>query len=249
MNLKQSRRKNGRVYLTIEKAYRDANGKPRTKTIKSLGYLDELEKIYDDPIAHFKEVARRMTEEEKASQNVTMVVNMNEELEPSTDSRKNFGYAAILKIYHELKLDRFFKNKARHKKFEYNTNSIMMLLVISRILSPGSKKKAYEEKGRYFERFDFSLTHVYRALSHFSEIATDFQRYLHSQISNTYGRNTIPRLSITTLPTTISKLMRPTISGSLETAKKVVITPLYNWDWPWTQTEFLYATNCSQATL
>ena len=97
MNLKQSRRKNGRVYLTIEKAYRDANGKPRTKTIKSLGYLDELEKIYDDPIAHFKEVARRMTEEEKASQNVTMVVNMNEELEPSTDSRKNFGYAAILK--------------------------------------------------------------------------------------------------------------------------------------------------------
>lgn len=131
MNLKQSRRKNGRVYLTIEKAYRDANGKPRTKTIKSLGYLDELEKIYDDPIAHFKEVARRMTEEEKASQNVTMVVNMNEELEPSTDSRKNFGYAAILKIYHELKLDRFFKNKARHKKFEYNTNSIMMLLVIS----------------------------------------------------------------------------------------------------------------------
>lgn len=190
MNLKQSRRKNGRVYLTIEKAYRDANGKPRTKTIKSLGYLDELEKIYDDPIAHFKEVARRMTEEEKASQNVTMVVNMNEELEPSTDSRKNFGYAAILKIYHELKLDRFFKNKARHKKFEYNTNSIMMLLVISRILSPGSKKKAYEEKGRYFERFDFSLTHVYRALSHFSEIAADFQRYLHSQISNTYGRNT-----------------------------------------------------------
>ena len=66
MNLKQSRRKNGRIYLSIEKAYRDADGKPRAKTIKSLGYLDELEKIYDDPIAHFKEVARKMTEEENA---------------------------------------------------------------------------------------------------------------------------------------------------------------------------------------
>jgi hypothetical protein len=54
LNLKQSRRKNGRIYLSIEKAYRDADGKPRAKTIKSLGYLDELEKIYDDPIAHFK---------------------------------------------------------------------------------------------------------------------------------------------------------------------------------------------------
>lgn len=247
MNLKQSRRKNGRVYLTIEKAYRDANGKPRTKTIKSLGYLDELEKIYDDPIAHFKEVARRMTEEEKASQNVTMVVNMNEELEPSTDSRKNFGYAAILKIYHELKLDRFFKNKARHKKFEYNTNSIMMLLVISRILSPGSKKKAYEEKGRYFERFDFSLTHVYRALSHFSEIAADFQRYLHSQISNTYGRNTkVIYYDVTNYYFETDEADDLRKFGN---SKEGVITPLYNWDWPWTQTEFLYATNCSQATL
>ena len=31
------------------------------RTVKSLGYLDELEKKYDDPIAHFKEVARKMT--------------------------------------------------------------------------------------------------------------------------------------------------------------------------------------------
>ncbi|MCK9221088.1 MAG: hypothetical protein PHV61_02005 [Limnochordia bacterium] len=127
MNLKQSRRKDGRVYLTIERAYRDKDGKPRTKTIKSLGYLDELEKEYSDPIAHFKEVARKMTEEEKTNRKVTMVVNMNEGLVSNSDDRKNFGYAAILKIYHELRLDRFFKNKSRHKAFEYNTNSIMIL--------------------------------------------------------------------------------------------------------------------------
>ena len=35
MNLKQSRRKNGRVYLSIEKGYRDkATGKSRAKTIR-----------------------------------------------------------------------------------------------------------------------------------------------------------------------------------------------------------------------
>ena len=77
MNLKQSRRKNGRVYLSIEKAYRDQDGKPRAKTIKSLGYLDELEKEYDDPIAHFKEVARRMTEEENAKRKLTLSINMD----------------------------------------------------------------------------------------------------------------------------------------------------------------------------
>ncbi|MBS3943750.1 MAG: hypothetical protein KGZ32_05790, partial [Dethiobacter sp.] len=34
--------------------------------------------------------------------------------------------------------------------------------------SPGSKKKVFEEKGRYFERFNFSLADVYRALSHYA---------------------------------------------------------------------------------
>lgn len=191
MNLKQSPRKNGRVYLSIERSYRDkATGKPRAKTIQSLGYLDVLEKEYDDPIAHFKEVARKMTEEENSERKLTLSINMDEKLIPGTDNRKNFGYAAILKIYHELGLDVFFKNKSRYENFEYNTNSIMIMLVVSRLLSPGSKKKAFGEKGRYFERFKFSLADVYRSLSYFSKVATEFQRYLNAQISAQYGRNT-----------------------------------------------------------
>ena len=191
MNLKQSPRKNGRVYLSIEKSYRDKiTGKPKAKTIQSLGYLDVLEKEYEDPVAHFKEVARKLTEEEKIQRKMTLSINMDEKLPANFDGRKNFGYAAILKIYHELGLDVFFKNKSRHENFEYNTNSIMIMLVVSRLLSPGSKKKAFEEKDRYFERFNFSLADVYRSLSHFSKVATESQRYLNSQISEKYGRNT-----------------------------------------------------------
>ena len=152
--------------------------------------MDDLEKEYDDPVAHFKEVARKMTEEEKLENKLTLSIDMDEKLPPDIDNRKNFGYAAILKIYHELELDRFLKNKSRHKNFEYNTNSIMILLAISRLLSPGSKKKAFEGKGRYFERFNFSLMDVYRSLSHFSDIAIELQRYLNSQICEKYGRNT-----------------------------------------------------------
>jgi len=192
MYLKKTYRKqSGRTYLVIAQKYRDPVTNISTdRTIKSLGYLDELEKIYDDPIAHFKEVARKMTEEESSQKKLTLSVNMEEKLTLGSDLRKNFGYAAILKIYHELALDVFFKNKSRHENFEYNTNSIMILLVVSRLLSPGSKKKAFEEKERYFERFNFSLADVYRSLSHFSKIATEFQRYLNSQISAKYGRNT-----------------------------------------------------------
>ena len=39
MNLNVSTR-NGRTYMYIEKGYRDANGKPRKKNIKTIGYAD-----------------------------------------------------------------------------------------------------------------------------------------------------------------------------------------------------------------
>jgi len=180
-------KKSGRTYLAIAQKYRNPKTNISTdRTVKSLGYLDELEKEYDDPIAHFQEVARKMTEEEATKKKLTLTINMDEQLEEGADNRKNFGYAAILKIYHELRLHRFLNNRARNEAFKFNTNSIMILLV----LSPGSKKKAFEEKDRYFERFNFSLADVYRALSHFAKIAKEFQRYLHEQITETYGRNT-----------------------------------------------------------
>ena len=192
MYLKQmTNKKTGRTYLSIAQKYRDPFKKTSTdRTILSLGYLDELEKEYNDPIAHFKEVARKMTEEENARKKLTLSINMDEQLNLDTNNRKNFGYAAVLKIYHELELDRFFNNAARHKNFKYNTNSIMILLAVSRLLSPGSKKKAYEEKNQYFERFNFSLDDIYRSLSHYAGISKQLQQYLHENITNKYGRDT-----------------------------------------------------------
>jgi len=180
-----------RPYLSIVQSYRDkVNKQSRTKTIKSLGYLEDLEKEHPgvDVIAHFREVARQMTEEEKAQRKVTLTVDMNESLSSDTNNRRNVGYAALLKVYYDLKLDHFFNNDARNHNFEYSPNSIMTLLVVSRILSPGSKLKAYEEKNRYFERFDFSLVDVYRALSYFSSVRLEVQRHINEQIIACYGR-------------------------------------------------------------
>jgi len=192
MYLKKSYNKaTGRTYLSIAQKYRHPVKKVATdRNVESLGYLDELEKKYDDPISHFKEVARKMTEDDNAKRKVTLKINMDEELPEDSRGGKNLGYAAILKIYHELELDVFFKNRARNKSFKYNTNSIMMLLVVSRLLSPGSKKKAYLQKDRYFERFDFKLEDIYRALSHFATLEIELQKYLNERVTQKYGRNT-----------------------------------------------------------
>jgi len=81
MNLNISTR-NGRTYLYIEKGYRDKEGKVRKKNVLTIGYADEYEKDYKDPVAHFKEVARKMTEEEKQERRVTLSVDMEEVLPP-----------------------------------------------------------------------------------------------------------------------------------------------------------------------
>ncbi|HHW70384.1 MAG TPA: hypothetical protein GX392_03565, partial [Clostridiales bacterium] len=45
MFLKKDKRPNGRIYLSIVEGYRDPKTKkPKQRKVKSLGFLDELEK-------------------------------------------------------------------------------------------------------------------------------------------------------------------------------------------------------------
>ena len=61
MHLKQTKR-NGRTYLSVVQSYRDG-GRTRTRTIESLGYVDELAARYDDPIAHFRSYVDQLNAE------------------------------------------------------------------------------------------------------------------------------------------------------------------------------------------
>lgn len=191
MNLRKGL-SNGRPYLSIVQGYRDPETKKvKHKTIKSLGYVEDLKAIYPDPVAHFKEVVREMNlKKALENQPVQLNLNPNEILIDSVANHKNIGYAAISKIYHELGLKMFFYNNSRSFKSKFNTNNIMKLLVYSRILFPASKKKTYEEKGRYFDNSDFSLDDVYRCLTQVITFKDKLQRHLHRQMVDKYGRTT-----------------------------------------------------------
>ena len=55
MYLKKSKRKNGRIYLSIADGYYDhQKGHTRTKNIEKIGYADAFLNQYEDPIAHFE---------------------------------------------------------------------------------------------------------------------------------------------------------------------------------------------------
>ena len=55
MFLKKANYKNGRTYLSIVEGYRDG-GKVKQRTVKKIGYLDELINDFEDPVKHFTEV-------------------------------------------------------------------------------------------------------------------------------------------------------------------------------------------------
>ena len=192
MYLKQTKTRNGRIYLSITDGYYDkAQKTSRSVTVESIGYLDELVKIYDDPIAHFQKKVEQLKEEKKARKApINFTFYDTDRLCVGDDLRKNFGYAALSKIYHELEIDKFLINRQRHSKEEYDANTIMKMLVYSRILAPASKKASYNNREWFFEKTDYSLDDVYRCLGFFNKHKENLQVWMNDRIKEKYGRDT-----------------------------------------------------------
>ena len=155
-----------------------------------VGYLDELEKQYADPIAHFTAVAAAMEMERQASKKMTVTLESDAQIERGAANRKNYGHVVFSKVYHELAIDWFLKNARRHENFKFNTDAIMRLLVYSRLLYPGSKRASLLNKNVFFDSFNFSLDDTYDALTHFNKISAELQRHLHGKVTEQYNRET-----------------------------------------------------------
>lgn len=164
MFVKKTKHKSGRVYLSIAKNWREG-GKTRSKTIRSLGYLDELEKLHDDPIAHFKAECEKENAS-AAQKNAAIEVKIHPaiKIDKHADNRKNIGCAIPLVYYNSLSIETTLRNHSRKRNFEYDINAIVRLLVTERMLFPGSKLSAFENKEHYFYRSDFSSHDMYRSL-------------------------------------------------------------------------------------
>ena len=164
MYLHKSKRKDGRTYLSLVAAYREG-GKKRMRTVESLGYLDKLQELYDDPVAHFRAVCDAANAEaEAAAQAVSVEIHPMQKMRAGEGYRKNYGSAALLAVYNELGVERAIRNATRGSKADYDANAVMRLLTVERILDPGSKRHAWENRDRYFFRTEFSLDDAYRAL-------------------------------------------------------------------------------------
>lgn len=191
MYLKQSIQANNRVFLSIIKSYRDPiTKKSKQKTVMSIGFLDELENQHDNPIKHFKQLAKQMTEEENKHKEIELTLDMSEKIDSNTNDIKNIGFSVLSKVYHMLGIHKFMINRERGLKANIPLNNILKLLIYERILNPCSKFAAHENKDNYFENFDFPLKSIYRALPILAKHKDKLLLELHENISMKYGRDT-----------------------------------------------------------
>ena len=192
MFLKKDKRPSGRVYLSIVEGFRDPHTKKsKQRKVKSLGFLDDLEKEYDDPIAFFSNLAREMTEESKEMKlPLDFSFSPNETIDSSIVLRKNLGFAVLSYFYHKLEINKFFINRQRNLDVEYSLNNIFQMLVYSRVLIPNSKKASFENMDSYFLDFNFHINHIYRALDYFNYYKDDLLFHIHEMVRLNYGRDT-----------------------------------------------------------
>ena len=118
-----------------------------------------------DPFAHFKRVCKERTAAGEAeAQAVTIEIHPRQKIDKRTVARKNIGSAVLLAVYNALGVETAIRNATRGSGADYDANAVMRLLTVERILDPGSKKRAWENRDRHFFRTEFSLDDTYRAL-------------------------------------------------------------------------------------
>lgn len=190
----QLKKSGNHTYMYAIKSFRKENGKCTTKVVEKFGTVEELrEKLGgEDPIEWARARVAEMTSLEKEEKKRVVV-----EYDPSIYIQKgeqrnyNGGYLFLQKIYYELGLDYICKKIAKkHKLLKYDLNSILSMLIYTRILYPGSKRSSLEDAGKFFEQPECALEQVYRALSLLAEEFNEIQADVYKRSQKLGKRNT-----------------------------------------------------------
>lgn len=175
----------GKTHCSIVDGYR-INGKIKHKTIRKYGYLEDLEKQYDNPIDFLNSELINLKKEFETKVTVTFDKS---EYNTFVDDTFNVGYAYLKKIFQDLDISSVLKNKQYSTNIEYSLSKACELLTYSRILDPGSIKYTYEHKNQFFEPFDLSLDDLYRCLNPLLDCKEDIFKTIWESTKDKYNRD------------------------------------------------------------
>lgn len=192
MYLKRTPTKGGRVSLSAVQGYRDESGRNRQRTIRTFGYVDELAREFDDPVAHFRGVVVEMDAErlrEEAPATITVHPRERVDKRKSRALRRHAGDALACWWLDALGVETAIRNSMRGRKVGFDLNAALRLLVCERLLDPGSKLAAVSNADRHFFRSELSEADAYRALTELERVSDRVVGACNRAIARNTGRD------------------------------------------------------------
>lgn len=168
MFLRTTKAKNNN-YVSIVKAYRDLDGKPKQKIVKNLGAFKtdhERDKLYT------------------LGQNLIKSMQ-GETLFTSSDitelRRENWGAAAVMdRLFEIYKLEKLFDDLTSERKLEYDLISAIKFMLATRFIEPMSKLASFNKLKDFSGFTSFSLQHLYRSLDELHRYENEIKSHLFS---------------------------------------------------------------------
>ena len=189
MKVSVSKSKNTIIYY-LSKSVR-VDGRVTTKTIERIGSYDEIKKLCGDmePLEWAKQYAAKRSAEEKASKkDIIIKYSSSSRIEKDVCRSVNIGYLFLKDIYYDLGIDRICTEIAKKYKFQYDLNDILLMLVLARVIYPGSKRSSLELSQKFLEKPDCELHQVYRALEILARENDFFQSQLYKNSEQVMDR-------------------------------------------------------------
>lgn len=183
--IKKYKTPSGKTHCSIVDGYR-TNGKVKQKTIKVYGFLEDLQKQYDNPTKFLNYELEKLKKEIQTKYTITIDRNKANSFD---DDTFNIGYAYLKNIFQELGVSNVLKNKQYSTNIKYSLPKACELLIYSRILNPGSIKYTFEHKNQFFEPFDLSIDNLYRSLNPLLECKEEIFKTIWENTKNTYNRD------------------------------------------------------------
>lgn len=177
MKLTISKSKNATLYY-VQKSYRTDSGKSSTRTVERLGTIEEVKARFgeENTMDAVKAYIKELTLADKGQRrDVVVKLSQNKTIKQNEQNSYNGGYLFLQKVYYELGLDKICNKIEKRHKNEYGLNSILSMLLYTRILYPGSKLSSLEDAKNFIEQPKVDIHQVYRALSLLSKESDGIQ--------------------------------------------------------------------------
>ena len=177
MKLTISKSKNATLYY-VQKSYRTDSGKSSTRTVERLGTIEEVKSRFGekDTLDAVKQYIRELTAADKEQRrDVTIKLSQDKIIAKNVRRSYNGGYLFLQKVHHEPGLDKICRKIEKKHRNKYDLDSILRMLLYTRILYPGSKLSSLEDSKRFIEQPTSDIHQVYRALSLMARESDDIQ--------------------------------------------------------------------------